>query len=68
VTVEHFAEIARSLRPGAEITVGDRLLPFPTGFDDSALRAHATEVYQTPLEEGIAETLAHFEGPPTADR
>lgn len=60
-TVEAVADIIRRLRPGVEITVGDQRLPFPTGFDDTPLRAHAATVYETPLAEGIEQTLSHFE-------
>lgn len=61
VSIEQFADIVRDLRPHAQLTVGTRHLPFPTGFDDSALLRHATIVYETPLEMGIQQTLEHFE-------
>ena len=44
----------------AEIEVAENPLPFPAGFDDSALRASFDTVYETPLDEGIAETIAHI--------
>jgi len=59
--VGRFAEIARDALPGAEIEVVDDPLPFPAGFDDSALRASFDTVYETPLDEGIAETIAHIQ-------
>ena len=60
-TVAHFAEIVRALRPGAELTVAENPLPFPAGFEDQALRAHAATVYATPLADGIRRTLEQFE-------
>lgn len=60
-SVEEFVAIVRELRPGAQITIGDARLPFPEGCDDAALRAAAPTLYETPLAEGIAETIAIFE-------
>ena len=59
--VARFAELAKDALPDAEIEVMDNPLPFPAGFDDSALRASFETVYETPLEEGIAETIAHIQ-------
>ena len=59
--VARFAELAKAALPAAEIEVVDNPLPFPAGFDDSALRASFDTVYETPLEEGIAETIAHIQ-------
>lgn len=60
-TVDEFLAIVGRLRPAARFTVADAALPFPEGFDDAALRAAMPEVFATPLEEGIAETMAIFE-------
>ena len=59
-TVSEFVAIARDILPDAEIDVADVPLPFPAGFDDSALRASFETVYETPLAEGIAGTIAHI--------
>ena len=59
--VARFAELAKDALPAAEIEVVDNPLPFPAGFDDSALRASFDTVYETPLNEGIAETIAHIQ-------
>ncbi len=59
--VGRFAEIARDALPGAKIEVVDDPLPFPAGFDDSTLRASFDTVYETPLADGIAETIAHIQ-------
>ena len=61
VTVADFVEAARGVLPDAEIAIADNPLPFPAGFDDSALRACFDSVYETPLEAGIAETVAHIQ-------
>ena len=60
-TVADFVRIAGDVLPGARIDVADSPLPFPAGFDDSALRAKFDTVYETPLEEGIAGTVAHIQ-------
>nr|MCU0476249.1 epimerase [Anaerolineae bacterium] len=51
----------RAARPDAQLSHTDKALPFPEGFDDSALRAHAQTVYETPLADGIAQTVRAFE-------
>ncbi|MCC6804250.1 MAG: NAD-dependent epimerase/dehydratase family protein [Anaerolineae bacterium] len=57
VSVETVADLIRRFRPQAAITVAEKRLPFPEGFDDSELRRHFPTVYDTPLEDGIRETL-----------
>lgn len=59
-TVRQFLDHLRALRPDAQITEGDTPLPFPPGFDDAALRATVPVVHETPLAEGIAQTLEHL--------
>ena len=59
-SVDVFADIARRLLPDANIEVSDGALPFPAGFDDRELRARYGTVYETPLEDGIAATIAHI--------
>ncbi|MCY4064080.1 MAG: hypothetical protein OXG53_17040, partial [Chloroflexi bacterium] len=60
-SVERFVDVAKEALPGAAIEVVENPLPFPAGFDDSALRASFDTVYETPLEAGIAETIAHIQ-------
>lgn len=60
VSVGQFIETVKRLEPHADISYADTSLPFPEGFDASALHAHANEVFETPLEEGIKATLEHF--------
>ncbi|MEM7735783.1 MAG: NAD-dependent epimerase/dehydratase [Deinococcota bacterium] len=61
VSVEAFIEAVKMLRPNAELTCSEQILPFPEGFEADALHAHANEVFETPLVEGIGATLEHFE-------
>ncbi len=49
-----------AVAPGAEITHDTDPLPFPTGFDDSLLRSAMPTVYETPLDEGIRQTIVSF--------
>lgn len=60
VSVGQFIDTVKTLEPTATITFDDQALPFPEGFDASALHAHAKQVFETPLEEGIKATLEHF--------
>ncbi len=60
-TVRQFVDIAKGILPDANIEVADNPLPFPSGFDDSELRASFDAIYETPLDEGIATTIAHIQ-------
>ncbi len=61
-TVAEVVDLIRAEKPDAQITVREEVaLPFPESFDDSALRAHVPRVYETPLAEGVRQTIAHFE-------
>lgn len=59
--VPEIIDLIRSIRPGAEISWDDKPLPFPIGFDDTPLRQMVPVVYETPLAEGVAQTMEHFE-------
>ena len=61
VTVADFVAAALEVLPAAQIEVADNPLPFPAGFDDSELRASFGAVYETPLAEGVAQTIAHIQ-------
>ena len=45
------------VKAGVSITVEDNPLPFPEACDPTALNAHFDAVYETPLEDAIAETI-----------
>jgi nucleoside-diphosphate-sugar epimerase len=61
VSVDEVIQLIRQIKPDAQITRKETRLPFPESFDDSALRAHADRVYETPLAQGIRLTMEHFE-------
>jgi nucleoside-diphosphate-sugar epimerase len=61
LTVAEFVTTLQQVYPTAQVTVGNTRLPFPEGFDDSALRTSASQVYATPLVEGISRTIEQFE-------
>lgn len=61
VSVAAVADLIERLRPGVKITVGSGRLPFPAGFDDTELRAAVPQVYETPLEDGVRQTISAFE-------
>lgn len=58
--VVEFAELVKEIEPSADITVDDKPLPFPEGFDDTELKAHFDTVYETSLADGITQTLEHI--------
>ena len=58
--VSDFVDIAKRILPDAQITVRDNPLPFPAGFDDRALKANFDAIYETPLTDGIAQTIEHI--------
>jgi UDP-glucuronate 4-epimerase len=61
ISVGQVAQIIMDLRPGVSVTHDDRLLPFPEGCDPTALHQHFDRIYETPIEEGIRQTIEHFE-------
>jgi hypothetical protein len=50
----------KSVMPEADITHEEAGLPFPKGAADSELQALLGQVPYTPLDEGVANTMAHF--------
>ncbi|HVU11031.1 MAG TPA: SDR family oxidoreductase [Phototrophicaceae bacterium] len=55
------AQIIMRIKPDVQITVADSVLPFAEGCDGSAIRQAFAQVYDTPLEDGVRETIARFE-------
>ena len=55
--VEHI----KAGRPGAAVSFKQNDLPFPAGFTGDALRAYMPDFKETSLDEGIQQTMAHFE-------
>lgn len=60
IPMEDIAAAIREVIPGAEISFEPNLLPFPAGFDGSELRLAASTVYETPLIEGVKQTIDCF--------
>jgi hypothetical protein len=46
--------------PGVTITVDEKPLPFPDGCDATPLHQHMETVYETPLDDAIADTIHRF--------
>ena len=61
IHMQQVVEMIRTVRPSAQVTFEDRQLPFPMGFDDTPLRQQFPTVYETPLLDGIRQTIEHFE-------
>lgn len=65
-SVAHMEEVVAAIEaavPGAgrRITYEEAPLAFPQGQEDEALRAWLGELPQTPLADGVAQTIAHFQ-------
>lgn len=61
VAVQEVADLIGRQRPDVSITVREEPLPFPDGCDGTALANAFQNVYETPLSEGIAQTMVHFQ-------
>ncbi|MDX1435565.1 MAG: NAD-dependent epimerase/dehydratase family protein [Anaerolineales bacterium] len=59
-SMEAVVEMIRRQEPGAQITIEPNLLPFPEGYDGAALKRRFGRLYETPLDEGIRQTMEHF--------
>jgi nucleoside-diphosphate-sugar epimerase len=60
VEIARVVDLIREIKPGAQITLNEAPLPFPQGFDDSQLRRHFANVYDTRLADGVRQTIEHF--------
>jgi len=60
VAIGDIAQLIMQIKPGVRITCADTSLPFPEGCDGTELQRRFTKVYQTPLEEGVRQTIAAF--------
>ncbi len=61
VQVSEVVDLIRDLRPGARVTFKQNDLPFPAEYDTATFRRHIPAIYETPLREGIRETIELFE-------
>jgi nucleoside-diphosphate-sugar epimerase len=60
VAVREVADLIMRVNPNVTVTVGETLLPFPEGCDPAELYRHFDNVYETPLEDGVRETIEGF--------
>lgn len=58
--VQAVADLIMKVVPDVTISVGDTILPFPEGFDASALKAAFDVVHETDLEAAITVTIEGF--------
>lgn len=66
VPVQAVADLIMALAPGVTVTVGKTILPFPAGFDATELRRAFPTVYETPLADAVAATIARFRSAPAS--
>jgi nucleoside-diphosphate-sugar epimerase len=62
-SIAHMSEVVSAIKsviPEASITHEETALPLPKGATDSKLRKLLGEIPYTPLDEGVATTMAHF--------
>ena len=62
--VAHMSEAVEAIKatiPAAVVTHEEEPLPFPDGQTDEELRALLGDIPDTPLAEGIRETIVHFQ-------
>lgn len=60
-TVSDVLKIIKKVRPEANVSGIDKELPFPAGMDGGKLAAYLPDFKETPLEEGVRQTIEHFE-------
>ena len=61
VSVQSIADLIMKHKPNVTVTVEENILPFPEGFDPTALHSRFAHIYETPLEDAIIDTLARME-------
>jgi nucleoside-diphosphate-sugar epimerase len=61
VTSAEVIDLIRQVVPGAALTHSPAALPFPISFDGAALRQAFPDLPETPLAEGIRQTMTGFE-------
>lgn len=61
IAVTEVAELIMNALPNANITVGDIILPFPEEHNATELHSHFDAIYETPLKDGIQQTITAFQ-------
>jgi nucleoside-diphosphate-sugar epimerase len=60
VAVADIATMIRRVKPDVQVSSGTTILPFPEGLDQGDLKDYL-KTPETPLEEGVRQTIEHFE-------
>ena len=60
-SVQDVVNCIKEVKPGAQVSCKENNLPFPAGLDGSSLKAYLPDFKETPLKEGIRQTIEHFE-------
>ena len=61
VNIAQVIEYIQAIKPNADISYKDQPLPFPSTFDDTAIKNHTDQIFDTPLRDGIQQTITMFE-------
>ena len=59
-TVADVLRMIKKAKPDAAVSGVENELPFPAGMDGSSLQAYLPDFKETPLEEGVRQTIEHF--------
>lgn len=59
--VAEVVDFIKAIKPAADVSFQQNDLPFPAGFTGTALKAYLPDFKETPLAEGVKQTMAHFE-------
>ncbi len=60
-SIDEVIRVIRSVKPGAQVTHTENRLPFPDRIQPGGLRDHLPRIFETPLEEGVRQTIGLFE-------
>ena len=60
-SIADVVQIIQEIHPGADITFKQLELPYPADLDGSRLNAFLPDFEETELQEGIRQTMEHFE-------
>lgn len=59
-TVQEVVDCIKEVKPGAQVSCKQNDLPFPAGFEGAALKAYLPDFKETPLKEGVRQTMERF--------
>ncbi len=60
-SVQDVVDYIKAVIPDAQVSCKQNDLPFPAGFEGAALKAYLPDFKETPLKEGVRQTIEHFE-------